>query len=273
MLKEHAPDAKILAGGMSLIPILKLRLASPSHIIDINRLSGLDYVRIEGGRVLIGALTRHHTIETSSTLKETIPLLAETASWIGDPQVRNMGTIGGSLAHSDPFGDWGAAITALRGKVRVKGPTGERVLEIDDFLVDTFTSALEPAELITEVEVGIPGPRSGSAYMKLERKAGDVPTVAVAAQLTVDSDDVCTYVGIGLAGLGPKSLRASKAESALLGNKTTSGLVEEASRAVATESQPGSDLLRGSAEYKRRMAEVFARRALIRANKRAVGGP
>lgn len=271
LLKKYGPDAKVLAGGMSLIPILKLRLASPTYIIDINRIRGLEYIRTKEGRVMIGALTRHHDIETSPLLKKTLPLLPETARWIGDPQVRNLGSIGGSLAHSDPFGDWGAAIIALRGEVHVTGPIKERILKIDEFLVDTYTSALEPQELLAEISMKIPGPRSGSAYMKLERKVGDVATVGVAVQLTLDSGEVCTYAGIGLAGVGAKNLRAERAEKTLLGNGITPQKIEEAAQAASDDSQPSSDLLRGTAEYKKEMVKVFTRRALKRALNVAVG--
>jgi aerobic carbon-monoxide dehydrogenase medium subunit len=188
-LKEHEGDVKILAGGMSLIPLMKLRLASPGYIVDINRVKELEYIEEseDGKALLIGSLTRHYALESSALTKKMVPLLSEVAGSIGDPQVRNLGTIGGALAHSDPSGDWGAAILALRGSVSVLGASGERSISIDDFLVDTFTTALREGELITRVSVPIPREgRSGGAYLKLERKAGDFATAGVAAQLVLE---------------------------------------------------------------------------------------
>lgn len=273
-LKEHPGDAKILAGGMSLIPLMKLRLASPTYLVDINRVEGLEYIeeRDDGGALLIGSLTRHHSLESSQLAKDKVPLLAEAAGGIGDPQVRNFGTIGGALAHSDPSGDWGATILALRGEVSVLGPSGERSVLIDDFLLDTFTTALKEDELITRVSVPIPREVSGGAYLKLERKAGDFATVGVAAQLTVEErrdGAYCAYAGIGLTALGPKSLRAANAEERLVGRKLTEESILEAASAAAKECSPTDDPLRGSAKYKREMAGLFTRRALTLAASRA----
>jgi carbon-monoxide dehydrogenase medium subunit len=270
--KKYGSDAKLLAGGMSLIPVMKLRLGSPSYIIDLNRISGLEYVKPAGGSLVIGALTRHHAIETSKAAREKAPILCETASWIGDAQVRNMGTIGGSLSHSDPSGDWGATVIALRGSVKLRSPSKERTVKIDDFLVDTFATDLKEDEILTEVSVPIPPPRSGGAYVKLERRSGDFATVAVAVQISLDAKGVCTYAGIGLTALGNKNLRASKAEAALVGRPLTAKVIEEASEAAAEDSQPMPDPLRGSAEYKREMAQVYTKRGLELAVKRAKGG-
>ena len=272
LLKKYGTDAKILAGGMSLIPVMKLRLASPTYIIDITRLPGLQYVKEAGGRLLIGALTRHHELETSKLVRQKAQLLAETASWIGDPQVRNMGTIGGSLTHSDPSGDWGATILALRGEMRMQGTSKERIVKSDDFFVDTFTSDVRPTELLTEIRIQTPPPKSGGAYTKLERKAGDFATVGVAAQITVDAQGTCKYAGIGLTALGPKNLRAEKGEKALMGRVVNARTIEEAAVAASEDAQPTSDPLRGSAEYRREMAKVFTRRALTTALNRAKGG-
>ncbi len=273
-LKEHPGEAKILAGGMSLIPLMKLRLASPTYLVDINRVQGLEYVEEseDRGALLIGSLTRHHSLESSPLVKDRVPLLAEAAACIGDPQVRNFGTLGGALAHSDPSGDLGATMLALRGEVRVLGPTGERSLRIDDFLLDTFTTALKDDDLITRVSVPIPRLGSGGAYLKLERKAGDFATVGVAAQVTVEErrdGSYCTYAGIGLAALGPKNLRAAQAEERLVGRKLTEESILEAASAAAKESSPTDDPLRGSAKYKREMAGLFTRRALALAASRA----
>jgi aerobic carbon-monoxide dehydrogenase medium subunit len=272
LLKKYGSDAKVLAGGMSLIPVMKLRLGSPPYIVDINRIPGLDYVKLTGGNLLIGALTHHHTLQTSKVVLEKAPMLAETAGWIGDPQVRNMGTIGGSLSHCDPSGDWGAAIIALRGSVKVRGPTKERTLAIDDFLVDTFTSALKEDEILTEVSVPVPQGRSGGAYVKLERRSGDFATAAVGVQISIDARGVCTYAGIGLTALGSKNLRASKAEAALVGKPMTPKTIEEASEAASEDAQPTADPLRGSVEYKTEMAKVYTKRGLDLALQRAKRG-
>lgn len=262
LLKKYGSDAKVLSGGMSLIPVMKLRLGSPAYIVDLNRIPGLDYIKPLEGRLLIGALARHYSIESSKVVRDKVPLLSETAGWIGDPQVRNMGTIGGSLSHCDPSGDWGAAILALRGSVKVRGPTKERTIPIDDFLVDTFTSALREDEILTEVSVPIPPARSGGAYVKLERRSGDFATAAVAVQISLDAKGVCTYAGIGLTALGNKNLRASKAEAKLLGKPLTADAISAASEAAASDAEPMSDPLRGSAEYKRDMATVYTKRGL-----------
>ena len=275
ILKEHAGDAKVLAGGMSLIPLMKMRLASPGCIVDINGVEGLDHIKQsdDGRSLLIGALARHHALETSALARTRAPLLSETAGSIGDPQVRNRGTIGGALAHSDPSGDWGAAILAMRGSVKILGLEGERTVPIDDFLVDTFAPALSEAELVVEVSVPLP-PRSGSggAYLKLGRKPGDFATAGVAVQLTTEKREdgtYCTSAGVGLTALGPKSLRASLAESRLVGRKLTKETVAEASAAAAKECSPANDPLRGSASYKREMAAVLTRRAVEVAAARA----
>lgn len=276
LLKEHQGDAKILAGGMSLIPLMKMRLASPEYVIDINRVRGLEYLKEsdDGKTLLIGSLTRHHALESSALVKRRVPLLSEAAGSIGDSQVRNLGTIGGALAHSDPSGDWGATIIALRGEVTVVGSDGERRVPIDDFLVDTFTTALGEGELITRVSVPIPPDGgSGGAYLKLERKAGDFATAGVAVQIALDKadGDRCTRAGIGLTALGPKNLRARKAEATLVGKRLTKETISEAADAAAEECAPMDDPLRGSAKYKRQMAGLFTRRALESAVARAHG--
>jgi carbon-monoxide dehydrogenase medium subunit len=277
LLKEHAGDAKILAGGLCLIPLMKLRLASPGFVIDINRIRWLEYIKesIDGRALLIGPLATHHDLESSPLVRKRLPLLSETAGSIGDPQVRNLGTIGGALAHSDPSGDWGAAMLAVRGTVKVSGQSGERSIPIDDFLVDTFTTALRDDELITQVSVPMPTESgSGGAYLKLERKAGDFATVAVAAQISLEGrpdGSYCSYAGIGLTALGAKNLRANGAEKLLVGRKVTEETIAEASAAAAEECSPVADPLRGSAKYKRDMAGLFARRAIESAVARAKG--
>lgn len=274
LLKEHAGEAKVLAGGMSLIPLMKLRLASPGVIVDINRVEGLDYISesSDGSALEIGALVRHHGIESSPLVISRVPLLSEAAGLIGDPQVRNMGTIGGALAHSDPSGDMGATMLALRATVIASGPSGDRSIPIDDFLVDTFTTALEEDELVTRVSVPCPPiGKGGAAYLKLERKAGDFATVGAAVQLVLEDGGYCVSAGVGLTAVGPKSLRAERAEAALKGKALTKDSIQQAAAEAAAESSPTNDPLRGSAEYKREMAGLFTRRALELALKRRMG--
>jgi len=256
---------------MSLIPMMKLRFASPGHMIDINGIKELEYVREDSGSLLIGSLTRHHALESSKLVRQLVPLLSETASVIGDPQVRNLGTIGGSLVHCDPSGDLGATILALRGELTILGAKGERRLKIDDFQLDTFSSALGAQEILTQVSVPVPGRRSGHSYQKLERKAGDFATAGVAVQISLDERGVFQSAGIGLTALGPKNLRAKKAESILVGNEPSDKLIAEAAATAAEEAEPSKDPLRGSVEYKRDMARVLAHRALKAAVGRATG--
>jgi carbon-monoxide dehydrogenase medium subunit len=272
LLKDYKGEAKILAGGMSLIPLMKLRLVSPNYIIDINRIENLSYIKQEGDKIKIGALTRYHDIEKSDFLKRIFPILCETASWIGDPQVRNMGTIGGSLSHADPSGDMGSCIIALRGELVIKSENKERTISIDNFFLDTFTTALQPDEMLKEIIINVPKERSGGAYLKLERRAGDFAIAAVAAQISLDPKGICTYAGIGLTAVGPTNLRAKKAEEFLLGKELNDKVIEEAAEIAASESKPMDDPLRGSAEYKRAMVKVLTKRALKVALNRARGG-
>jgi len=271
LLKRGGGEAKVLAGGMSLIPAMKLRLSSPATIVDINRIEGLDQIKESKGRLLIGSMVRHHALETSELVRTKARLLSETAECIGDPQIRNRGTIGGAMVHCDPSGDWGGSILAMRGSLRMVGPSKERSVPVDDFLVDTFASAVAPDEILVEVSVPLPPPRSGGAYQKLERRAGDFPTAAVAVQLSLDANDVCTLIGIGLTALGPKNLRAKRAEEALSGRKLTEDTILDASAAASGDSEPTDDPLRGSAKYKKEMAAVLTRRALNMAVRRARG--
>ncbi|MDA4123404.1 MAG: xanthine dehydrogenase family protein subunit M [Thaumarchaeota archaeon] len=271
LLKTYGSRAKILAGGMSLIPVMKLRLGAPAYLIDINGISGLDYIRETRDSLRIGALTRHHALETSSLVRRKEPLLAETAAWIGDPQVRNRGTIGGALVHADPSGDWGATILAMRGEMKLRGPARERVIAADNFFVDTFTSAAKGNELLVEVRIPVPRRRSGGSYMKLERKSGDFATVGVATQISLDEEGVCDYAGIGLTAVGMTNIRAKGAEAALLGKVPTDSTIEDAAEAASEDASPMSDPLRGSVEYKKAMTKVFTRRGLQLAVKRAKG--
>ncbi len=268
-LNEYGQDSKVLAGGMSLIPLMKLRLASPKYLIDINRISSLEYIREDSGSLHIGPLTRHHAIQNSELLARRARIMTEAASLIGDPQVRNSGTIGGSLVHADPSADWGSVMIALDATLKMNSSSGERLVRADEFFVDSLTSAAKANELLTEIQIPISMNASGGSYQKLERKAGDFATVGVAAQLALDPNGICEKVGIALSSVAPTNMRAKKAEEVLMGHDVTKAKIEEAAQAAAEESKPENDVLRGSAEYKRAMVRVFAERALTHALNRA----
>ena len=198
LLQQHGDEAKILSGGHSLIPMMKLRLATPSHIIDINGISGLEYIKESDGYLKIGALTREVELEDSDLIRAKYLIILDTTKMIADPQVRNLATIGGNLAHGDPANDHPATMIALNAQVVVTGPKGERIIPIDEFFINIFTTALQPDEILTEIQIPIPpSSRSGGAYFKLERKVGDFATVGVAVQVTLDGKEICQKAGIG----------------------------------------------------------------------------
>jgi carbon-monoxide dehydrogenase medium subunit len=256
-------DAKVLAGGQSLIPVMKLRFAAPSHLIDINRVPGLDGVEAANGTLRLGALARHNQIAGSEVVSARHPLLASTAPQIADPLVRNLGTVGGSLAHADPAGDWGSAMLAAGASVALRSAKGEREVAVSDFLVDIFTTAMEPDEILTEVRVPLPAGSLGGAYLKLERKIGDFATVGVAVQVEMDGGTI-RRAGIGLTGVGSKNIRADEAEASLAGAEPGEDAFANAGRLAAAAADPVADV-RGSAEYKRHIVEVYVRRGLARA--------
>jgi aerobic carbon-monoxide dehydrogenase medium subunit len=268
ILSKNVDRAKILAGGQSLIPLMKLRIASPQLVVDINRLPGLDFLKEEGGTLRIGALVRHRDVERSRIVQTTYPLLSDAAQVIGDPQVRNLGTAAGSLAHADPASDWGTALLAFESRVDLTGPKGTRTVPIDDFFTDTFATSLGPDEILTEIRVPRPGLRAGGAYAKLKRKTGDFATVATAAQVGLDSKGSVSKVRIALAAVGPTPIRSQRAERFLLGKEPSASVIEQTSKAAVEDSHPSADL-RGSEAYKRAMVELFTRRALERAVERA----
>jgi len=270
MLQQYGDEAKILSGGQSLIPMMKLRLARPGFLIDINRIAGLSYVKEEGGYLKIGGLTREAELEASPVVRSKYPILLDTAHVIADPQVRNMATVGGNLAHGDPANDHPATMAALGAQVVATGPKGERVIPIENFFVSLFTTALQHEEILTEIRIPVPPPRSGGAYFKLERKVGDFATAAVAAQLTLDDKGVCQKVGIGLTNVGPTPVKARKAEEFLRGKKLDAANIDQAARLAAEESEPSADL-RGPVEYKKGLVKELAKRALSRAIERAGG--
>ena len=268
LLQQHGDEAKILSGGQSLIPMMKLRLARPGYLIDINRISGLSYVKEDGGFLKIGGLTREAELEGSPVVRSRYPILLDTAHVIADPQVRNLATVGGNLAHGDPANDHPATMVALGAQVVATGPKGERVIPIENFFLTLFTTALQHEEILTEIRVPVPPPRSGGAYFKLERKVGDFATAAVAVQLTLDDKGVCQKVGIGLTNVGPTPVKARKAEEFLRGKKLDEANVAQAAQLAADESEPSADL-RGPVEYKKALVKELAKRALLRAAERA----
>ena len=270
-LLAKSGDAKIVAGGMTLIPTLKQRLAQPSDLVDLGGIAELKGVKAEAGGITIGAMTTHADVARSADVQKAIPALAVLAEGIGDPQVRNRGTIGGSVAHGDPASDWPAALLAANGEVVARGPSGERVIAITNFLVDTFETALKPDELVTELRVPLAGQRSGGAYEKLERKVGDYAVVGVGVQLILDAGGNVASVGIGLCNVGPKSIKATAAESFLRGQPPAPDNLNEAAKLAMDASQPITDD-RGPADYKRAMVRVLTVRALQRALARAQGG-
>lgn len=267
-LQQYGDDAKILSGGQSLIPMMKFRLARPAYLVDINRISGLSYIKEEGGHLKIGGLTRESDLESSELIRARYPIILDTAQVIADPQVRNMATVAGNLAHGDPANDHPATMLALGAQVVATGPKGERVIPIEEFFVSLFTTALQPDEIVTEIRIPTPPARSGGAYLKLERKVGDFATSAVAAQVTLDGKGACQKVGIGLTNVGPTPLKAVQAETFLPGKRPDQSNIEQAAALAAADAQPSSDL-RGPAEYKKGLVKELTRRALTRAVERA----
>jgi aerobic carbon-monoxide dehydrogenase medium subunit len=267
LLKEYGDDAKILSGGQSLIPMMKLRIARPARLIDINSVPGLAYIKEDGGFLKIGGLTREADLEASDVIRAKYPIIHDTAAVIADPQVRNLATVGGNLAHGDPANDHPATMLALGAQVVATGPKGERTIAIEDFFLSIFTTALKHEEILTEIRIPAPSGRSGGAYFKLERKVGDFATAAVAAQVTLDASGNCARAGIGLTNVGPKPIKARKAEDFLRGKKLDAATIAQAAQLAADEAQPSSDL-RGPAEYKKELIRELTKRALARAAER-----
>lgn len=254
-------DGKLLAGGHSLLPMMKLRMAAPELLIDINHIEELTGISEADGELRVGALTRHGDLERALHLNAAYPLLAQTARWIADPSIRNRGTVAGSLVHADPASDWGTTMLALRAQVEAASKQGRRRIAIDDFFVDTFTSSLEEGELVSAVYIPAPTGRVHARYMKIERKAGDFAIVGLAVQVELDASGQVTQAGIGICNCGPTPLRAAAAERALTGQTLSAGVIEQVSKWVPEDSDPTSDL-RGTADYKRDLLRVFTKRAL-----------
>jgi len=268
LLAQNPDEAKILAGGHSLIPAMKLRLAQPGLLVDIGRIKDLAYIREEGSRISIGAMTTHYQIESSALLKQSCPLMPECASHIGDVQVRNKGTIGGSLAHSDPAGDWPAAILALGAELVAQGKTGERVIKAADFFVDLLTTALQPGEILREIRIGKPQGRYGHAYQKVRHPASGFAVVGVAASLSLTANGSCESCGIGITGVASKAYRARGVESALAGKQLNEQTVAAAASHASDGVDANSDLY-ASEEYRRHLATIYTRRAINTALSRA----
>src|SRR5712692_708277 len=268
LLQQYGDEAKLLAGGHSLLPTMKLRLAQPGHLIDIGKIGGLSYIREDNGAVAVGAMTTYTTIENSDLISRHFALLPEGIKVIGDPQVRNRGTIGGSIAHSDPAADMPGIVLALRADILVQGASGVRTIKADDFFKGLFETDLQPDEIITEIRFAIPPTHSGSAYMKLENKASHYAVAGCAAVVTLDTDGTCTSASVVITGASVKSTRASGVEAALVGKKLDEATVAGA----ATHAADGLELvadIHGSKAYRGQMAVVMARRAILKAAERA----
>ncbi len=269
LLSRFGEEAKVLSGGQSLLPLLKLRFAQPAHVVDIGRIPGLDYIKEDGGFLRIGALVREAHLEASALIRSKYPILVDTASVIADPIVRNLATVAGNLAHGDPANDHPATMLALGAEVTVTGPKGSRTIPITQFFTGIFTTALEPTEVLTEIRIPVPPSGSGGAYVKLERKVGDFATAGAAAFLVLKGD-VIERAGIGLTNLGPTPIKATDAEKHLAGKKPDQAAFAEAGRLAAAATNPSPDR-RGAADYKKDMARVLTVRALRKAAQRAGG--
>jgi aerobic carbon-monoxide dehydrogenase medium subunit len=268
LLRQYGDDAKLLAGGHSLLPAMKLRLAQPAHLVDLGRVSGLSYIRQESGAVAVGAMTTYTTIEHSDLLRQYFALLPEGTAMIGDPQVRNRGTIGGSVAHSDPAADMPGIVLALKADILAQGPNGVRTIKADDFFKGVFETALQPDEIVTELRFALPPVRTGSAYTKLANKASHYAVAGCAAVVTLGGDGTCTSASVVITGASEKASRAGGVEAALIGRK----LDEATVAAAAAHASDGLSLLgdiHGSQAYRAQMTAVMARRAILKAAGRA----
>jgi 2-furoyl-CoA dehydrogenase FAD binding subunit len=271
LLRSHGDEAKILAGGQSLIPMMNFRVARPKVLIDINKIKELNYIREEKGELVIGGLTRERTLEVSPVVKKKCPILAEAISYIGHLPIRTRGTIGGSLVHADPSAEIPIIVCGLGGKMKVVGPSGERTLGADEFFMTYLTSALEAAEILVEVRIPILPVNAGWSFMEFSRRHGDFGIVAVASILYLENKELCRKASIALGGVAPTPLRAGEAESLLAGRVITEELIKEAGVKAAQATDPESDY-HASAEYRKDMARVFTQRSLKEAWNKAKGG-
>jgi carbon-monoxide dehydrogenase medium subunit len=268
LLQKHGGRAKILAGGHSLIPMMKLRLAAPEFLIDIGRIPELSYVREDGGKLRIGALATHHVVETSDVVARHCQALAEAAGLIGDVQVRNKGTIGGSIAHADPAADYPASIVAFDATIVTLGPKGERLIPASKFFVDMLTTALEPNEIVREIQIPVRSGKTGSAYLKMAQKASGFAICGAAAVLELDGSGALSNVAIGITGVGNRAFRATETEKALNGQNPTADVLKKACEKAPTGVIALGDI-HASADYRLDLARIFARRAVQAAIERA----
>jgi aerobic carbon-monoxide dehydrogenase medium subunit len=268
LIQKYGDEAKLLSGGHSLLPILKLRLAQPRHLVDIGRIAELGQIAEQSGRITVGAAVRHHQIHTSDLLRSKLGLLAECAGNIGDVQVRNRGTIGGSLAHSDPAADYPAAVLALEGEVRIESGAGARTVKAGDFFLDLMTTALGPDEILTAVSFAPLPTGAGFAYFKHRQPASGFAMVGVAACVTIDANGKCQGARVGMTGLGAKAFRAMAVELAINGKAPDAKTIADAAAHAADGIDPLSDI-HASADFRAELARVYTRRALESAVARA----
>ena len=264
---EGGDETRFLAGGQSLLPMMKLRFATPSKLVDINRIAGLDSIEHHNGHLQVGALVRHADIAASAAVSGAV---ASAAPWISDPLVRNLGTLCGSVAHCDPEGDWNSVLLATGAEVIAQGPSGSRSIAIGDFVQDFFTNSLNDDEMVTAVHIPVPSGPSGGSYQKLERKVGDYATVGVAAHLELAADGTISAAGVAMTSVAPINRKATEAEAILVGNAPSADLFAEAGAAAAAAADPRDDV-RGSARWKRQVVAAFTGRALAAAAEQAQG--
>lgn len=270
LLQQYGEEAKLIAGGHSLLPVMKLRLATPAHLIDITRIDGLHGVRDDGDQVVIGALTTHHAVTRNELIRSLLPVLAETANVVGDQQVRNRGTIGGALAHADAAADYPAAILALGAELVARGPDGERTIAAADFFLDFLTTSLAPEEMLTEIRIPKLPPRTGASYQKLANQASGYAVVGVAAVVTLDSAGSMAEVRVGITGTAAAARRAAATEAALTGKAVTEAIIQQGAE-LATDGLDPLDDLHASADYRLRVTKGLTRRAVAAAAARAGG--
>lgn len=265
LIEQYRDEAKVLSGGHSLIPLMKLRLAQPKYLIDIGKIAGLNAIRETGGALSIGSLARHADVHRSALVKEKCPLLAETAGEIGDPQVRNRGTIGGSIAHADPAADWPAAMLALSAEIHAQGPNGSRVIPAAEFFVDVLTSSMEQNEILTEVRIPIPRTPPASSYMKIPQSASGFAIVGVAVQLDLDAGKVCRSAAVAITGLASKAFRAVETEHSLRGKALDEGAIQAAAALATSGIDSPLEDLHASGEFRLHLARVQTARAISKA--------
>ena len=268
LLNDPGDEAKILAGGHSLIPMMKLRFAEPEHLVDLNNVPGLSEVSIDGSKLTIGAMAREVDVEDSDDVAKVFPIFKDAAKLIADPQVRNFGTLGGNLAHGDAANDQPAVMIALNAEIEITGLEGSRTVGIDEFFFGFYMTAIQDGEILTKISIPVPSGKSGNAYHKLERKVGDYATAGVAVHLELDDSGTCTHAGIGLTNVNPLPLRAERSQSALVGTKVDDAAIESAAQMASEDCNPSTDL-RGSEDYKRRVVKSITKKMIKLALERA----